>query len=102
MEDVRRELGLEREDLIALAFFLGSDYTPGIPGIGIVNALEILEAFPMKVSAGGPTSGLKKFKDWLEGYDIAKAIDNIQSKVKVDSTQDSEVTINFNFSSMKL
>lgn len=42
MEDVRREMGLEREDLIALAFFLGSDYCQGVKGVGIVNALEIL------------------------------------------------------------
>ena len=26
-KDIKKEIGLEREDLIALAFFLGSDYT---------------------------------------------------------------------------
>ena len=45
-------MGLEREDLVALAYFLGSDYCEGVHGVGIVNALEILQAFPMKQSAG--------------------------------------------------
>ena len=55
-------MGLEREDLVALAYFLGSDYCEGVNGVGIVNALEILQAFPMKQSAGGVLNGLKKFK----------------------------------------
>ena len=61
-EDVKSEMGLEREDLVALAYFLGSDYCEGVNGVGIVNALEILQAFPMKQSAGGVLNGLKKFK----------------------------------------
>ena len=55
-------MGLEREDLVALAYFLGSDYCEGVHGVGIVNALEILQAFPMKQSAGGPMDGLNRFK----------------------------------------
>jgi len=31
--------------MISLALFLGCDYTMGIKGVGIVNAMEILEAF---------------------------------------------------------
>lgn len=34
-----------REDLVALAYLLGSDYTEGIHGVGIVNAVEIVQAF---------------------------------------------------------
>lgn len=44
-EDVTRELGLGREELIQLALLLGSDYTEGISGIGIVNAVEVVRAF---------------------------------------------------------
>ena len=47
-EDIRRELGLHREELVALAYFLGCDYTDGVTGVGIVNALEIVQAFPMR------------------------------------------------------
>jgi DNA excision repair protein ERCC-5 len=39
-EDVARELGLDQQALIRLALLLGSDYTEGVAGIGIVNALE--------------------------------------------------------------
>lgn len=48
--DASRELGIDREDFVALSFFLGSDYTEGVSGIGIVNSLEILQAFPVKCS----------------------------------------------------
>jgi DNA excision repair protein ERCC-5 len=61
-EDVAKEMGLERDDLVALAYFLGSDYCEGVNGVGIVNALEILQAFPMKSSSGGVLSGLKQFR----------------------------------------
>lgn len=46
-EDARLEMGLHREDLVALAYFLGSDYAEGVTGVGIVNAVEIVHAFPM-------------------------------------------------------
>jgi hypothetical protein len=36
---------------VALAFFLGSDYTEGVTGVGIVNAVEIVQAFPMRFIA---------------------------------------------------
>jgi DNA excision repair protein ERCC-5 len=34
---------LTREKLILFALMLGSDYTDGVKGIGIVNAMEILK-----------------------------------------------------------
>ncbi len=72
--DAERELGISREDFIALAYFLGSDYTEGIHGIGIVNSMEILQAFSMKEITGGCIDGLQKFKEWLRGYDFTKDI----------------------------
>lgn len=38
--DFQSELGLDRHKLIHLALLLGSDYTEGISGIGIVNAVR--------------------------------------------------------------
>lgn len=36
---------MSREKLIIFAMLLGSDYTDGIKGIGIVNAMQILKIF---------------------------------------------------------
>ena len=38
-------VGLGREQLIQLAYLLGCDYTPGINGVGVVMAMEILAEF---------------------------------------------------------
>ncbi|KAH0969332.1 hypothetical protein GBA52_028787 [Prunus armeniaca] len=54
MKDVEKELGLSREKLIRMALLLGSDYTEGVSGIGIVNAIEVVNAFPEE-------DGLHKF-----------------------------------------
>ncbi|KAF2751686.1 PIN domain-like protein [Sporormia fimetaria CBS 119925] len=52
--DFVTEFSLSREKLIDIAQLLGSDYTPGIPGIGPVTALEIISEF----------ATLNDFKDW--------------------------------------
>ncbi|KAI3722327.1 hypothetical protein L2E82_33360 [Cichorium intybus] len=62
MKDIETELGLTREKLICMAMLLGSDYTEGISGIGIVNAVEVLNAFPEE-------DGLQKFREWIESPD---------------------------------
>lgn len=38
--------GLDRTKLINLAYLLGSDYTEGVPGVGYVTGMEILNEFP--------------------------------------------------------
>ncbi|KAF2643237.1 PIN domain-like protein [Massarina eburnea CBS 473.64] len=55
--DLTSEFALTREKLIDIAQLLGSDYTPGIPGIGPVTALEILSEF----------GSLKDFRAWWSG-----------------------------------
>ncbi|KAJ1298306.1 hypothetical protein BS78_01G442600 [Paspalum vaginatum] len=62
MKDIESELGLTRQQLIRMALLLGSDYTEGISGIGIVNAIEVVHAFP-------EDDGLQKFKEWIESPD---------------------------------
>ncbi|KAJ7650180.1 hypothetical protein FB45DRAFT_819314 [Roridomyces roridus] len=57
LSDLSRELGLDRDTLIRLAYLLGSDYVDGLPGVGPVVAMELLEEFPGQ-------DGLHKFKDW--------------------------------------
>ncbi|KAJ7274297.1 hypothetical protein B0H12DRAFT_1042509 [Mycena haematopus] len=57
LSDLSRELGLDRDTLIRLAYLLGSDYVDGLPGIGPVVAMELLDEFPGE-------DGLHKFKHW--------------------------------------
>ncbi|XP_017242123.2 DNA repair protein UVH3 [Daucus carota subsp. sativus] len=62
MKDIENELGLNREKLIRMALLLGSDYTEGVSGIGIVNAIEVINAFPEE-------NGLHQFREWVESPD---------------------------------
>ncbi|PIL35540.1 hypothetical protein GSI_02268 [Ganoderma sinense ZZ0214-1] len=55
--DLERELSLDRDKLVRLAYLLGSDYTDGLPGVGPVVAMELLSEFP-------GVDGLHKFKQW--------------------------------------
>jgi DNA excision repair protein ERCC-5 len=64
--DVERELGLGRADLVALAHLLGCDYTEGVAGVGVVNAVEILRAF---AGAGGGDARLAAFRAWMDAPD---------------------------------
>ncbi|XP_007031407.2 PREDICTED: DNA repair protein UVH3 [Theobroma cacao] len=64
MQDIEKEIGLTREKLMRMALLLGSDYTEGVSGIGIVNAIEVLNAFPEE-------DGLHKFREWIESPDPA-------------------------------
>ena len=62
METFERELGVDRDKLIEMALLLGSDYTEGVHGIGIVNALEIVNAF----------QDLAEFRDWVYSSEVTK------------------------------
>ncbi|PKK32913.1 excision repair cross-complementation group 5 [Columba livia] len=57
--DFQNQLGLDRSKLINLAYLLGSDYTEGIPNVGFVTAMEILNEFP-----GRGLEPLLKFAEW--------------------------------------
>jgi len=52
-------MGLDRQDLIVMALFMGSDYTPGVKGIAAVNAIEVINSF------GTKEEDLKPFTDWV-------------------------------------
>lgn len=56
LTDCARELGIDREKLVQLAYLLGSDYVEGLPGVGPVVAMELLKEF----------TGLEKFKEWWQ------------------------------------
>ena len=81
--DVASELGLNREDHICLALLLGSDYTVGVHGIGIVNATEIIRVFP-------GVEGLRKFKKWIDTAEMDELVDGGKtrgSKMKLSKVE---------------
>jgi hypothetical protein len=57
--ELDRELALDRDRLVTLAFLLGSDYTLGLPGVGYVTAMELMAEFP-----GKGDEGLVRFRNW--------------------------------------
>lgn len=57
--DIQRELVLDRDRLVTLAFLLGSDYTSGLVGVGYVTAMELMAEFP-----GEGDKGLIAFRTW--------------------------------------
>ncbi|KAK2853897.1 hypothetical protein Q5P01_006558 [Channa striata] len=59
--DLQNQLGLDRTKLINLAYLLGSDYTEGVPGVGYVTGMEILNEFP-----GPGLEPLTQFSKWWE------------------------------------
>lgn len=75
---VREELGLDREKLIHLALLLGSDYTEGITGVGIVNAIEIVHAFP-------GLDGLYDFREWVETPDLEGMLPGVHRELGTDA-----------------
>ena len=72
-KDLQGSLGLKKHQLVALAMLLGGDYTDGVKGVGIVNGMEILQAFTIGDSADGIKKGLSAFREWLDGIDDASS-----------------------------
>ena len=60
-ERIKKDLGIDRDRFIQLALLLGSDYTEGVGGVGIVNALEIVSAF-----RGDVAEASAAFKEWID------------------------------------
>ena len=58
MPAVTHATSLDRDDLVALALLLGSDYTLGVRGVGPVRAVEVLRAF------GRGPAALRAFRAW--------------------------------------
>nr|XP_020651226.1 DNA repair protein complementing XP-G cells-like [Pogona vitticeps]XP_020651227.1 DNA repair protein complementing XP-G cells-like [Pogona vitticeps]XP_020651228.1 DNA repair protein complementing XP-G cells-like [Pogona vitticeps] len=77
--DFQNQLGLDRSKLINLAYLLGSDYTEGIPSVGCITAMEILNEFPGR----GMEPLLKLMEWWTEAQKCKKTQPNpYDTKVK--------------------
>ncbi len=63
LEEVLKYLGLTREQLIALALLIGTDYNPdGIPGVGLKTAYELVKKF------GNNFEKLFEYVNWKKYY----------------------------------
>lgn len=78
-KDIKKDLALGRNQLVALAMLLGGDYTDGVKGVGIVNGMEILQSFVIEDGKDGIRDGLQKFREWLDGIDDPLADDDNES-----------------------
>ncbi|KAK9245383.1 hypothetical protein V1506DRAFT_560296 [Lipomyces tetrasporus] len=58
-KDIKTELDLDRQDMIDLAHLLGSDYTPGLVGVGPVTAVQLVKDFTSDHT-------LPEFKAWYD------------------------------------
>ncbi|GAA5869978.1 hypothetical protein JCM16303_001859 [Sporobolomyces ruberrimus] len=63
--DLERELNLDRDKLVRLAYLLGGDYDDGLPGVGPVLARELVDEFEGE-------DGLTRFKDWWKKVEEGK------------------------------
>ena len=72
-DDAEREMRLNQNSMVALAMLLGSDYTVGVKGVGIVNAMEILTTFDVSHDLKG---GLTAFRTWLDGFDPPQTLED--------------------------
>ncbi|KAK9718311.1 DNA repair protein rad2 [Basidiobolus ranarum] len=84
--DLEREMKLDQDKLISLAYLLGSDYTEGVTGVGVVNAMEILNEWSGE-------EGLRRFKEWWNDLSnvskdppIRKKLRNILKKCYIPSS----------------
>ncbi|XP_076011437.1 DNA excision repair protein ERCC-5 [Genypterus blacodes] len=77
--DLQNQLGLDRTKMVNLAYLLGSDYTEGVPGVGYVTGMEVLNEFP-----GPGLEPLTQFsKWWSEAQEHKRLVsDPRDSKVK--------------------
>ncbi|XP_048862354.1 DNA excision repair protein ERCC-5 isoform X3 [Brienomyrus brachyistius] len=77
--DIKNQLGLDQAKLINLAYLLGSDYTEGVPGVGYVTGMEILNEFPGR----GMEPLISLFEWWSQAQENMKVAPNPNdSKVK--------------------
>ncbi|KAG0344420.1 DNA repair protein rad2 [Podila humilis] len=85
MTDIERDLGVDRQRLVALAYLLGSDYTTGIKGIGLVTAMEILKTF----------SKLEMFAKWWRGEQVKLEGEEKQDSMEKDISERSLEDLEF-------
>ncbi|XP_011048698.1 PREDICTED: flap endonuclease GEN-like 2 isoform X3 [Populus euphratica] len=87
MEEVERKLGFGRNSLITLALILGSDYSPGVHGLGPESALQIVKSI-------GDSNVLQKIAS--EGLPFAKKIKTSKKQMRSKKKNSPDSDIHFN------
>lgn len=87
MEEVERKLGFGRNSLITLALILGSDYSPGVHGLGPESACQIVKSI-------GDSNVLQKIAS--EGLPFAKKIKTSKKQMRSKKTNSLDSEIHFN------
>ncbi|KAJ6876425.1 flap endonuclease GEN-like 2 [Populus alba x Populus x berolinensis] len=87
MEEVERKLGFGRNSLITLALILGSDYSPGVHGLGPESACQIVKSI-------GDSNVLQKIAS--EGLPFAKKIKTSKKQMRSKKTNSLDCEIHFN------
>ncbi|KAJ6761336.1 FLAP ENDONUCLEASE FAMILY MEMBER [Salix purpurea] len=87
MAEVERKLGFGRNSLITLALILGSDYSPGVHGLGPESACQI-------VSSIGDSDVLQKIAS--QGLSFAKKIKTSKKQMSSKKTNSLDSEIHFN------
>lgn len=75
-DDAEQEMNLSKDGIVGLALLLGGDYTQGVHGVGIVNGMEIVQAFDVSQDV----NNLKRFRQWLDGFDPDDALKRRNNK----------------------
>ncbi|XP_050426458.1 DNA excision repair protein ERCC-5 [Adelges cooleyi] len=96
-DDIKHKFGLSQNNLIQLAFLVGSDYTRGIDGIGPVTAIEMLSFFESKTKYRNIEDKLLKIKEIVnsksEVYNDIPFVKKLKS-VKIGSDFPNKAVIN--------
>ena len=79
-KDAENEMNLTHDGFVALAMLLGGDYTEGVKGVGIVNGMEVLQAFDVSHDL---KEGLVRFRKWLDGFDPTDIIEIQKGKTEM-------------------
>ncbi|WKY00860.1 hypothetical protein Q1695_015127 [Nippostrongylus brasiliensis] len=72
---IHQSLGLTQSDFVGIAVLSGSDYSSGLAGVGVVNAVELLSEFAVarpdeeKSSEQETVATLMKVKQWMVPFD---------------------------------
>jgi 5'-3' exonuclease len=84
VKDAENEMNLTRDGMVGLAMLMGGDYTEGIRGVGIVNGMEIVQAFDVS----DDIDNLNKFRKWLDGFDPSDILDPNSKKNETTKEED--------------
>ncbi|RCN38837.1 XPG I-region [Ancylostoma caninum] len=73
---IQQSLGLSQSEFVGIAILSGGDYSSGLAGVGVVNAIELLSEFSVARSSdedrsqeAETISTLRKMEEWLNTFE---------------------------------